>query len=127
MNSCGRRNKIKKMTIRIIKKPITKDELRKIAKERFGDMAKAAIDVEQKIMALGGELHMDEEVLLIEQEKSKNENIWGINLYPDKEGEDFIEFDSMVNLKPAFNNRTRGVDNPAIREKIKSIVNGLII
>lgn len=115
------------MTIKIIKKPITKDELRKIAEERFGDMVKAAVDIEQKIMALGGELHMDEEVLLIEKEKSKNENIWGVNLYPNKEGEDFIEFDSMVNLKPAFNNRTRGVGDPAIREKIKSIVNELII
>ncbi len=89
-------------------------------------MVKIVIDIEKKIMALGGELHMDEEVLLIEKEKSKNENIWGANLYPDKEGEDFIEFDSMVNLKPAFNNRTRGVGDPAIREKIKNIVDELI-
>lgn len=114
------------MTIRIIKKPITKDELRKIAEERFGDMVKAAVDIEREIMAVGGELHIDEEVALIEQEGSKNENIWGINFYPDKEGEDFIEYDSMINIKPSLGNRTRGVDNVQIREKIKNLVGKLI-
>lgn len=114
------------MPIRIVKEPVTRFELRQIAKERFGDLVKGAVDIEKKIMALGGELHVDEEVELIEKEKSKSENVWGINLYPDKEGEDFIEFDSMINIKPNFGNRTRGVDNLEIKEKIISVVNKLI-
>lgn len=114
------------MPIRIVKEPVTRFELRQIAKERFGDLVKGAVDIEKKIMALGGELYVDEEVELIEKEKSKSENVWGINLYPDKEGEDFIEFDSMINIKPNFGNRTRGVDNLEIKEKIISVVNKLI-
>ena len=114
------------MLIRIIKSSITIFELRQIAKERFGDLVKAAVDIEREIMAVGGELHIDEEVELIEKEKSKNENVWGINIYPDKKGDDFIEFDSMINIKPNFGNRTRGVDNPEIKNKIINIVNKLV-
>ena len=114
------------MAVKIIKNPLTRFELRQIAKERFGDLVKVAIDVEREIIALGGELHVDEEVVLIEQEKSKSENIWGINLYPDKEGKDFIEYDSMINIKPSFGNRTRGVYNTEIKRKIEKIVNKLI-
>lgn len=114
------------MAIRIIKEPITRFELHQIAKERFGDLVKGAVDIEKGMMALGGELHIDEEVALIEQEKSKNENVWGINLYPDKKGEDFIEFDSLINIKPNFGNRSREVNNLEIKEKIINVVNELI-
>lgn len=113
--------------IRIIKKPISRAELKRIAEERFGDLVKAAVDIEQKIMAVGGELHIDEEMALIEQEGGKQENIWGINIYPEELGDGFIEFDSMINLKPALGNRTRGIDNPQIRDKIIEIVKGLVI
>jgi len=112
--------------IRILKKPITRFELKTVAKERFGDLAKAAVDIEQEIMAVGGELHSDEETLLIEKENSKPEFIWGINLYPEKPENEFIEYNSMINLKPAFKNRSRGVDDPAIREKIAAVVLKLV-
>ena len=112
--------------VRIIKKPITRSELKKIAEERFGDLVKAAVDIEQEIMALGGELHVDEEVALIEQEGSKQENIWGINIYPQETRNAFIEFDSMINLKPMFGNRSRGVDDSTTKEKIIKIVNKLV-
>jgi hypothetical protein len=114
------------MEIKIIKNPITRFELKKIAEVGFGDIVKGAVDIEQGIMALGGELHMDEQMLLIEQENSKQEFVWGINLYPKKEGDDFIEFDSMINLKPAFGNRIRGVDNLETKNKIIEIVRKLI-
>ena len=114
------------MAIRIIKNTITRFELNQIAKEGFGDLVKAAVDVEQEIMAVGGELHIDEEVELIEKEQSKNENVWGVNIYPDKQEEDFVEFDSMINIKPNFGNRNRGVDNPEIKNKIINIVNKLV-
>ena len=112
--------------IKIIKKPITRSDLQKIAEEGFGDLVKAAVDIERGIMALGGELHVDEEVALIEQEGSRQEDIWGINIYPKETGENFIEFDSMINLKPVFDNRSRGVDNPGIKEKIIKVVYKLV-
>ena len=105
--------------------PIKKDELIEIASEEFGDIVKAVVDVEKEIMAVGGELHADEEVLLMEKENSKRENLWGINIYPKKPNEEWIEFDSMINLKPVFGNRSRDVENPETKEKIKSIVRKL--
>jgi len=114
------------MPVVIVKDSITKEDLKNIAKKQFGDIVKAVIDVEQEIMALGGELHSDEEVALIEQENSKREHTWGINLYPQKPAEDWIEFDSVINLKPSFGNHSRGVDNPEIKKKIKTIVEKLI-
>lgn len=113
--------------VKIIKAPIKKSELAEIAEEGFGDMVKAVVDVLQEIMAIGGELHADEEVMLSEQEGSKRTDTWGINIYPEKSEEEWIEFDSMVNLKPAQENRSRSVESPEIREKIKNIVRKLII
>lgn len=119
--------KIKMSELHIIENPITMAELKKIAEERFGDLVKAAIDIEQEIMAVGGEFHMDEQIVLFEEKGSKQQNIWGINIYPDETGEGFIEFDSMINLKPSQGNRTRNIQDPVIREKIILIVKQLII
>ena len=115
------------MEIKIIKEKINKIELADIAKEQFGDMVKAVVDIEQEIMAVGGELHADEEVVLMEQEKSKRENTWGINLYPEKSAEDWIEFDSMINIKPHFGNYSRGIEEIEIKEKIRSVVKKLVV
>lgn len=115
------------MPMKIIHEPISRKELKEIANEWFGDLIKAVVDIEKEIMAIGGELHADEEVLLMEKEGSKREYTWGINLYPEKSGDDFIEFDSMINLKPSFGNRSRGVEDATIREKIKQIVEKLVL
>ena len=112
--------------IKIIKSPISKADLKEIAKGGFGDFVKAVVDVEQEIMAVGAALHADAEVLLMDEEGSKRENTWGVNLYVEKSGDDFIQFDSMVNIKPVLGNRSRDVGDPKIREKIKRIVGKLI-
>ena len=82
-------------------------------------------DVEKEIMVLNGELHSDEQELLIEK-GSQPKNLWGINIYPEIKDENWIEFDSVINLKPHFGNRTRGVEDPEIKEKIIKIINKLI-
>lgn len=114
------------MAMRIVKDPITRKELAEMASEEYGDVVKAVVDVGQGIVAVGGELHADEEVLLMEQEKSQRGDTWGINLYVKNPGEDWIEFDSMVNLKPAFGNRSRGVDNKKTQDKIREVISKLI-
>lgn len=113
------------MVIKIIKDSISKEELMKLAKERFGDLVKAVVDIEQKIMAVGGELHADEEALLL-GEGSRQENLWGINLYPEKNGEEWLEFDSMINVRPAQDNRSRDVENSETRKKIEEVVKILV-
>jgi hypothetical protein len=102
------------------------DELSRMAEVLFGDLVKAVVDVERNRMIVDAELHADEEAMLIEQ-GSDQENLWGINLYPGLKGEDFVEFDSMINLRPSIGNRSRGVENPAIRARIRRIVNNLVI
>lgn len=113
--------------MKIVRSPITRAELSALAYEGFGDVIKAVVDVRQEIMAIGGELHADEEVLLTEECGSKRSDTWGINLYPKEFGDAFIEFDSMVNIKPASGNRSRGIESPEVRETIKRIVSRLII
>lgn len=115
------------MGIKILEDSITREELRSIAQNQFGDLVKAVVDVEQGIVAIGMDLHADGEVVLMEEKSSKREHTWGINLYPDKKRSEFIEFDSMINLKPAFGNRTRSVENPAIREKIMEIIRNKVV
>jgi hypothetical protein len=100
-------------------------ELKKMAEERFGILVKAVIDVKKEIMAVDAELHADQEALLLEK-GSKQEDLWGINIYPEMPESERIEFDSMINMRPSQGNRTRGVDNPAIRQKIIEIVNKLV-
>lgn len=107
----------------IIEGSISRDELKKHLLE--DTLVKAVVDVDLGIMAISGEMHADEEQILLEK-GSEQENLWGINLYPDKEGEDFIEFDSMINLRPMHDNRTRGVDSPERQKKIRSVVTKLI-
>ena len=103
---------------------ISVSELREMAKKMFGNLVKAVVDVEKEVMAIDGELHADEQALLLEQ-GSKQQNIWGINIYPDKIEDDFIEFDSVINIRPLQQNRSRGVDNETTRKKISEIVNKL--
>lgn len=115
------------MEIRLIEQSITKGELAKIAQEGFGEMVKAVVDIEQEIMAIGGEMHAEEEVFLMEQRDSRRENTWGINIYSMRTDEQWIEFDSMINLKPNLGNRTRNIGSPEIREKIEQLVQKLVV
>jgi hypothetical protein len=107
--------------MRVVKDRISLAELKALAEDMFGEMVKAVIDVATGDMVIGGELHSDEEALLLES-GSRQEDLWGINLYPAIEGEDWIEFDSLINLRPSQGNRSRGVDDPATRERITRIV-----
>lgn len=112
--------------MRIVEGSITLEELKALAHEQFLTIIKAVIDVEQGIMALGGEFHSDLETLLLETKDSKRENTWGINLYLDKTGEQFVEFDSMINLKPLSGNTSRTVEDEGLRKQIISIINSRV-
>ena len=113
------------MEIRVVQDTVSLDELTEIAKQQFGDMVKAVVDVEQGVMAIGGELHSDEEAMLLDQ-GSAQRHLWGINLYPDKPLNEWIEFDSMINVRPSAGNRSRYVESSEIREVVTRIVNRLV-
>ena len=105
--------------------PISLEELRTLAVERFGDLVKAVVDLERSIMLVDAELHSDEEAELLAG-GSRQADLWGINLYPDLSESDWLEFDSMINLRPSQGNRSRGVDDPAVRSRISILVQRLV-
>jgi uncharacterized protein DUF5674 len=111
--------------MQIVSAPITLDELRRIAGGQFGDFIKAVVDVQRGVMAVGGDLHADEEALLLQQ-GARQADLWGINLYPDRAGTEIIEFDSMINVRPSQGNRSRGVDDRAVQRLIQDIVGRLV-
>lgn len=112
--------------IQIISEPITSEQLKIVAIERYGDLVKAVVDVELGIMAIGGEMHADEESVLLER-GSAQANLWGINIYPDKPREKMIEYDSIINIRPRQNNRSRGVDDLEQQKRITDVVLKLVI
>ncbi len=109
----------------LITHPISKEALIQKAQERFGNMVKGVTDMETGTLALGGELHADQEALLIEQGHTQ-ETLWGINIYIEESFPNNIEFDSVVNIRPSQNNRSRNVESLVIREKILSILKRLL-
>ena len=111
--------------MKIIDKSITLGELKAMSRDRFGDLVKAVVDVAKGIMAVDGELYADEEALLLEQ-GSRQTDLWGINIYPELDEKDRIEFDSIINIRPSQGNRSRGMDDLVIKEKIYQIVRQLV-
>ncbi len=112
--------------MKIIRKSIQKNELLEIAESPFGDMVKGVVDLGRCIMAVGGELHADEEALLLE-DGSVQEDLWGINMYPEKSEGEWIEFDSMINIRPSQHNMSRSVKDAAVRENIMVLIKELVI
>lgn len=109
----------------IIREPVTRAALAAHAANGFGDMIKAVVDVERRVMAIGAELHADEEAALLD-DGSHQPALWGINLYPDEAGDAWLEFDSMINVRPIHGNLTRGVDDETTRSAIRDLVSALV-
>ena len=107
--------------VEIVTKILLSEKLKQMAAATFGNLVKAVVDVEREFVAVDAELHSDLEALLLEN-GSKQKNLWGINLYPEMPGDEFLEFDSMINMRPSQGNRSRGVENEAIHKKIVEIV-----
>ena len=114
--------------MRIIDKTISIAELGAMAEKMFGNLVKAVVDVRLCLLAVDTELHSDEEAVLLDN-GSQQADLWGINLYPEYDPADagFIEFDSMINLRPSQGNRSRGVDSAEIRQVITDIVRKAVV
>lgn len=106
----------------IISKKISRDELNKMDSGYFEDKIKAVVDIEKQIIGVDAELHADIEGALIE-EGSELRNLWGINFLADEdEIEEFVKVDSLINIHPKQNNRSRDVEDENIRNKILEAV-----
>ncbi len=113
--------------MKIVQEKISIAELREMSKKMFGGLVKAVVDVQKEIMVVDADMHADEEILLLEND-SQQENLWGINIFPDRIGADnWVEFDSMINLRPSWGNNSRGVDDPKLQNRIREIVKRLVV
>ena len=107
--------------ILIVREPITIAALEPTAMLWYGTMIKGVADLERKIIALGGDWHMDANTRLIE-DGSDQKNLWGFNLYLDERGSDAIEYQSLINIRPRQKNRSMMIEDKKIREKVENIV-----
>ena len=82
-------------------------------------------DVDKGLLAIDADLHADLERLLLEN-GSQQTSLWGFNLYPDETGEDFIEYDSLINIRSWQGNPSRDVLDQEVRGKIVNIVDKFI-
>lgn len=112
--------------MKLIETAISLEELRVMSDRMYGGLVKGVVDLQQKIMVVDVSMHADAEAFLLNR-GSRQEDLWGINLYPELTGVDFLEFDSMINIRPSQNNHSRNVEDEAIREKIRKIVEKLVL
>ncbi|MDD3474586.1 MAG: DUF5674 family protein [Candidatus Dojkabacteria bacterium] len=111
--------------MKLVKEKISLEELKNMASKMFGNLVKAVIDVEKEDFVVDADLHSDQESFLLEN-GSNQKDLWGINIYPNKDISERIEFDSMINLRPSFGNYSRNVEDKNIQERILKIVNSKI-
>jgi len=111
--------------MRLVNASITLHEIAEEAKKTFGEMVKAVVDIEKRIMVIGGDMHADEEAELIKN-GSNQQDLWGINLYPDLTEDLWMEFDSMINVRPLQGNMSRMIQDEATKQKIRVIVDSLV-
>lgn len=101
-------------------------ELTRLAERMYGSIVKADVDIAQGSLIVDMDMHADGEAYLLEH-GSKQENLWGINLHPDDYGTDnFVEFDSMINIRPRQQNPSRDILDETIRAKVRTIVEKIV-
>ena len=111
--------------MQILTEKISREQLKVLASNTFVDMIKCVADVSRGLLAVDAELHADLESMLLEN-GSEQEFLWGFNLYPDETGEDFIEFDSLINIRAWQGNRSRDVEDESVRKQIKELVSKFV-
>ena len=111
--------------MQILTEKISREQLKELASNTFVDMIKCVADVNRGLLAVDAELHADLESMLLET-GSEQENLWGFNLYPDETGDDFIEFDSLINIRAWQGNRSRDVENESVRKQIKELISKFV-
>lgn len=104
----------------ILAEPITSDVLRTLVDRFFEDMVKYVVDLERRVVAVGGELHADAEALLLE-DGSRQRDVWGANYYPGRGSDECIEFTSLINIRPAEGNRSMEIQDEGLREYVREL------
>lgn len=106
----------------IIRKPATSEEIAEMAKDYDGYI-KVVVDVERGIATGGGKMHVDGEQALL-KDGSGQSNLWGGGIdWETKE----TDYNSMINLRPRDDNRSREILSKDTRGKFDDLVRTLFL
>lgn len=105
---------------------ITVAELQEMAAKMFGELVKADVDVKRRVVVIDMAMHYEGEAYLLEH-GSKQQDLWGINLHPADYGtDDFVEFDSMINIRPSQGNPSKDVLDEQVRRQIITLIGDVV-
>jgi hypothetical protein len=90
--------------------------------QSLGSYVKLAVDVRREVLAGGGELHADCEQVLLE-DGSRQADIWGADWLPFSQE---VQFEALINIRPRQDNFSMTIQDPAIRERVETIVHRLL-
>ena len=107
--------------IRVFSSKATREQLIDML-EFYEGMLKVVVDLRQKRLAGGGEMHSDCEMALLAS-GSENDDLWGANWYP---VEQRIEFESLINIRPRAGNRGILIQDEKIRAQLEEITREIL-
>ena len=113
------------MNIKLVEDKVSLQELREVAKEFYSTMIKGVVDIEKEIAVFGGEYHADANEVILKN-GSRQSDVWGFNIYLDKPRESWIEYVSLINIRPQAGNMEMEIQDRDIRDKVKAILHSKI-
>lgn len=116
------RHSVSVIMVLIIRAKIDSESRKRVAEDLKGYI-KVVVDVKRRILAAGGQKHVDGERLLL-GDGSRQEDLWGAGL--DLETGQ-MDFDSLINLRPAQNNTSREILDQNIRQQVELIIRSLLL
>ncbi len=108
------------MAVKILEEKVSLDFIRQFGKEWYPDFLKGCVDVDLERVSIGGEYHIESCEAMTDTGSSFG-NVWGFNIKFTEE-KNILEFESLVNIKPAFNNRSRKLENEETIKKADQII-----
>lgn len=113
------------MPAHLVDQPLTKEKFSGLMQDHPEGLLKVVVDLRLGVLAVGMELHADGEQLLLDQ-GSKQEDLWGANVYPDASSGQRIEFTAMINVRPRQSNRSQEIQDPATRKAVHALIRRLL-
>ncbi|TSC71668.1 MAG: hypothetical protein G01um101438_973 [Parcubacteria group bacterium Gr01-1014_38] len=108
----------------IVRARLTAEEF-SAALEDSPEFAKVVVDTARRVLVFGIDLHADGEQLLLD-DGSRQEDLWGANIYPGKPPGGQIEYTSMINIRPRQGNRSMDITEATLRDAVASVIRSLL-
>lgn len=107
--------------IHLLKEKAAPKQIHEMLQE-YESMIKIVVDIRRRYLSGGGEMRADCESALLE-DGSEQDDLWGANWYP---GEQRIEFESLINIRPRLGNRNIVIQDENLRRQVESITRELL-